>query len=372
MVLEVLAASWFLQGFATNAAYDLAKRVGLSLLPKQESPTISDPLARALVRALAGSLLERLARWEKAHGDVDPSFVYLAQQHLTALVMESKNNAADWQPFIAQCNGEALPRALESLHRQTPVDASSLAEQGLGFLRSAILTAESGQDVPGGFRAVVFEDEGQVFRDTFYERFVREMHNDEATFRAFTTGFMAKIYDGVTRQFPDRESLAQALRQLDEKIAQIPDEIVRKMRESGIVLTIDQHREILKQEKDELERRLKTAHATEKALLEARLVDVQQTLSDNRLLLRSYEGRIKDLEERIASLQTNGQALPADLLNQALAALRRGDTDAAHINNLGNAWFAKGAYDKAIAYYEQALEMRRKTLPESPRKSRGA
>ncbi|MCK5384909.1 MAG: tetratricopeptide repeat protein [Alphaproteobacteria bacterium] len=34
-------------------------------------------------------------------------------------------------------------------------------------------------------------------------------------------------------------------------------------------------------------------------------------------------------------------------------------------NNLGSVWQAKGEYDKAIGYYEQAMEIFRKFLPEN-------
>ncbi len=90
-----------------------------------------------------------------------------------------------------------------------------------------------------------------------------------------------------------------------------------------IGITLEQYEQGLKRREAAVTQRLEKAHAQERKLLERQLNAIQQRLQDAG---QSYQEHIKDLRKRIAQLESIRGVVPDDLLDQAQAALARGDS----------------------------------------------
>ncbi|MCP5245203.1 MAG: tetratricopeptide repeat protein [Burkholderiales bacterium] len=144
-------------------------------------------------------------------------------------------------------------------------------------------------------------------------------------------------------------------------------------------LTLEEYEEGLKRREKEIRAELEQAHAADRQVLERELSDIQQQLQDT---TASYEAHIVSLKERIAQLEKLRDEFPDKVLDQAIEALRQGETEEAdrlfqqveedsekHIKRAAEAAFQRGKiaeeairYTNALEHYERSVQLQ----PDNP------
>jgi len=97
MSLGLIALSTAILGdFCSSIAVEIGKKKTLSFLEEQSKPIINHNLARALVRALAGSLIEQLNAWcETPEGKQNQKYATHAIGQLRVISDETNEKNAD-------------------------------------------------------------------------------------------------------------------------------------------------------------------------------------------------------------------------------------------------------------------------------------
>lgn len=142
----------------------------------------------------------------------------------------------------------------------------------------------------------------------------------------------------------------------------------------NIGITPEKFADELKRREIEVRAELKQKHGEDRKVLELELRDIQQQLLD---IKTSYEARITSLKERITQLEQLRGQFPDALLNQAIAALKKGDSEKAdhlfkqieeesegHIKRAAEAVYQRGKiaedairYVDALNHYEKAVRL---------------
>ena len=413
--------------FCFSLAAEIGKTKTLSFLEKQGEPIINHCLARALVRALAGSLIERLNAWsEIPEGKQNKDYTSFAIKQLQALSYETEEKNADWTAFLETFNSTTLHQALETIRCKQPMQTLDLGEKAMESLQGFFSDPKKNQKALSNFCDFLSKEDGAAFNSNLYERFSEEIKEDPVTFNAFIIDFLSQIYANIKSTFPNADALADTLSsfatQLDKmeaKIDTVPVKTVELLQNSGILITKEEHRESLKEFSKELVNEYRSSPVTGEhgELILKKLTEIQFALFNPQGLEESYIARINQLEEQTAQLQALKGAFPERLLDEAIAALRQGNDQTAldvfkqvdklseasiavaaeskfqqgliaeqkvqysaalefvvracelvpnnqrYLNTAGNIYGFLGAFDKAIGYYEQALAIRQSVLP---------
>lgn len=125
-----------------------------------------------------------------------------------------------------------------------------------------------------------------------------------------------------------------------------------------IGLTLEDHEKRLRHREREIREELEQKHSSDRQVLQIELQHVQQQLND---IQASYETQITILKERIAQLEKLRETYPDEFLNQAIAALKEGNSQKADLlfkqieddNNDAIKLIAESAYQRGKIAEEQ-------------------
>lgn len=121
--------------FGTSLAAEIGKKKTMSFLEEQGEPIINHHLARALIRALSGSLIERLNAWcETPEGKQNKAYAKLAIEKLKVISNETNEKNVDWTAFLEKFNSTALHQALETVRSRQSMQASDLGKKAMESL----------------------------------------------------------------------------------------------------------------------------------------------------------------------------------------------------------------------------------------------
>ena len=110
--------------FCSSIAVEIGKKKTLSFLEEQGKPIINHHLARALVRALAGSLIKQLNAWCETHKEKqNKDYASFAIKQLQVISDETNEKNADWTEFLGNFNSTSLNQALERIRCNQPTQA---------------------------------------------------------------------------------------------------------------------------------------------------------------------------------------------------------------------------------------------------------
>jgi tetratricopeptide (TPR) repeat protein len=406
--------------FGPSIAAEIGKKKALSFLGEQGEPIINHHLARALVRASSGSLIERLNAWcETPEGKQNKDYASFAIKQLQVISDETKEKNVDWTAFIETFNSTILNQELETVRCKQPMQASDLGKNAMKSLKGFFFDPAKNQKAMSNFCDFLSKEDGAAFNRTLYERFREEIKEDPVTFNDFTMDFLSQIYADVEHAFPNANSLADTLSSIVSQIDSVPAKTVELLQKSSALMTKEDYRESLAEFSKKIVNEYRSSSVTGEQgdLILKKLVEIQFALSNPQGLEESYRAKIKQLEEQIAHLQALKGAFPAKLLDEAIAALRQGNDQKAlevfqqvdklseahiavaaeskfqqgliaeqkvyysaalelvaracelvpnnprYLNTAGTLYVSLGAYDKAIGYHEQALDIWQKVLP---------
>jgi hypothetical protein len=195
--------------FGPSLAAEIGKKKTLSFLEEQGEPIINHHLARALVRALADSLIERLNAWgETPEGKQNRAYASFAIQQLQVISEETKEKNTDWTSILKNLNSSVLNEALETVRvrYEQPIQASDLGKKAMGSLRNIFSDPEKNEKALNNFCDFLSKEE-TVFNFYLYERFREEIKEDSVTFNAFTIDFLSQIYTDVKKALPNAKAL---------------------------------------------------------------------------------------------------------------------------------------------------------------------
>ena len=248
--------------FALPIAVEIGKKKTLSFLEEQGKPIINHHLARALIRALAGSLIEQLNAWcEITKGKQNKDYALFAINQLQVLFGETKKTNADWTDFLEKFNNTALNQALETIRCNQPIKALYLGKKAMESLHGFFSDPAQNQKALSNFCDFLCKEDGAIFNCNLYERFREEIIEDPVTFNDFTIYFLSQIYTGVEHAFPNPKSLADTLSNIaahldkievkvdivEAKIDTVPEKTLKLFQNSGILMTNgEQGKQILK------------------------------------------------------------------------------------------------------------------------------
>lgn len=263
MLSELIAFSTVTLGdFCSSIAVDISKKKALSFLEEQGKPIINHHLARALIRALSGSLIEQLNAWrETPDGKENKDYAIHAIKQLQVISNETNEKNADWTAFLEKFNSTALNQSLETIRCNQPIQALDLGKKAMESLHGFFSDPAQNQRALSNFCDFLCKEDGAIFNCNLYERFREEIIKDPVTFDDFTIHFLSQIYTGVEHAFPNSKALADTLSNIaahlekieakvddvEAKIEEIPEKTFKLFQNSGVLMTNrEQGKEILK------------------------------------------------------------------------------------------------------------------------------
>ena len=195
--------------FGPSLAAEIGKKKAMSFLEEQGKPIINHHLARAFIRALSGSLIERLNVWrETPEGKQNELYVKKTIDQLEVISNKTKEENKDWTAFLEKFNSTALHQALETARSRRSMQASDLGKKAMESLYGFFLDPKKNQKALSDFCDFLSKEDGATFNRNLYERFREEIKEDSVTFNAFTIDFLSQIYAGVERAFPNADALS--------------------------------------------------------------------------------------------------------------------------------------------------------------------
>lgn len=198
--------------FCSSIAIDIGKKKTLSFLEEQGKPIINHHLARALIRALSGSLIEQLNAWcETPEGTQNKDYASVAIKQLQVISDETNQKNADWTEFLENFNSTSLNQVLERIRCNQPIQASDLGKKAIESLNGFFLDPAQNQNALSNFCDFLCKEDGALFNCNLYERFREEIIKDPVTFNDFTTDFLSQSYTGIKNAFPNSKALADTL-----------------------------------------------------------------------------------------------------------------------------------------------------------------
>jgi hypothetical protein len=263
MLPEIIAFSTAILGeLSSSIAVDVCKKKALSFLEEQGKPTINHHLARALIRALSGSLTERLNAWCKTvEGKQDKEYAKSAIRQLQVISDETNEKNTDWTAFLENFNSTALNQALEIIRCNKPIKSLDLGKKAMESISGFFSDPAQNKKALSNFCDFLCKEDGVIFNCNLYECFRKEIIKDPVTFNDFTIHFLAQIYAGVEHAFPNSKALADTLSNIaahlekieakmsivEVKIEDIPEKTFKLFQNSGVLMTNgEQRKEILK------------------------------------------------------------------------------------------------------------------------------
>ena len=358
-MLPVVIASImpFLFEVCSSIAAEVGKKKTLSFIEEQGEPIINQHLARALIRALAGSLIAQLNAWcETSEGKQNKEYASFAIKQLQVLLDETKEKNEDWIPFISneklnnsslnsiekskketqeateKFNNSVLNPAMEAIRTKRTMQFSDLGKKAMENLKGYFIDPEQNQKTFVNFSNFLGKDNEAAFNRDLYERFREEIKGDPVTFNAFTIDFMEKIYADVKEALPNADALADTVSSIAERhdklegtIITIPEKTAKLL--SSIQITKEEHTKSLQELSKKMDNLYRSSSVTgeQGEQILKKLTEIQFALSTPQGLEESYRARIKQLEEQIAQLQALKGAFPEKLLDEAIIAIRQGN-----------------------------------------------
>ena len=226
--------------FGPSLAAEIGKKKTLSFLEEQGEPIINHHLARALVRALAGSLIEQLKAWcETPEGKYNKDYASFAIKQLQVISDETSEKNEDWTAFLEKFNSTALNEALGTVRvrYKQPMQASDLGKKAMGSLNGFFSDPEINEKALNNFCDFLSKEEA-VFNFNLYERFLEEIKEDPVTFNAFTIDFLSQIYADVKKALPNTKELDDTLLTIVSRLDKIEEKVEGI---SGILKTKETH-----------------------------------------------------------------------------------------------------------------------------------
>jgi tetratricopeptide (TPR) repeat protein len=327
--------------FSSSIAAEIGKKKTLSFLEEQGKPIINHHLARALIRALSGSLIERLNAWcETPEGKQNKDYALFAIKQLKAISNETNKKNEDWTAFLEKFNNNekldstVLNQSLETIRvrYKQPMQVPDLKKKAIESLRGYYSDPVKNQKALSNFCEFVGQEDGATFNRNFYERFREEIKKDPVTFNDFTIDFLSQIYADVESAFPNADALAYTLSsfaasfdKIEAKIDVMPEKAVELL--TGVLMTKEDYRESLKETYEKIVEEYRSSSMTgeQGEQILKMLEEIQFLLSNPQVLEESYHAKIKQLEEQIAHMQALKEVFPEQLLEEAIVSLREGN-----------------------------------------------
>jgi tetratricopeptide (TPR) repeat protein/flagellar biosynthesis GTPase FlhF len=304
-LLAVLIASImpFLAELCSSIAAEVGKEKTLSFLEEQGEPIINHHLERALVRALAGSLIEQLKEWrETPEGKQNKLYIKTAIEQLNVISNETWEKNKDWTTYLENFSNSAsknlekleaddheandqeaddqeaddqeanekyeksvLNQALEAIPRKKPMQALDIGKKVMLKLNGFFSDPAKNQNALNNFCDFLSRKNGAAFNRNLYKLFREEVKEDPVTFNGFTIEFLSKIYANVKKAIPNADALADTLSSiitarfdkletmvstveekvdsLDVKIDAVPAKTFELLQTSGVLFMKEDYRE---------------------------------------------------------------------------------------------------------------------------------